>query len=107
MVQKEELCLRLFLLRQNRYALAFTHQEKEVRRMMSVVSTIILEQRRKAILSPRDVYKKRTHQTYKGEKSFLPVLQHLNLENIHTEMLKPLKEYLTILNSVRVEKSKD
>ncbi|CAB3988424.1 Hypothetical predicted protein [Paramuricea clavata] len=102
---KEELCLRLFLLRQNRYKLAFKDQEDEIKRMLRVVPGIILDQRRNALLNPADVYRKRTHYTFKKDKSFLVVPNHLTLENIHNQMLKPIEEYLKILYNLRKERN--
>ena len=104
---KEELCLRLFLLRQNRYNLAFKDQEDEIKRMLRVVSNIVLEQRRSALLNPADVYRKRKYNTFTGEKSFLVVPNHLTLENIHNQMLKPIEEYLNILYNLRTERNRE
>ena len=104
---KEELCLRLLLLKQNRYYLAFKYQEDELKRILAVILNIILEQRRIAILNPSDTFKRRTYQAYKAEKSFQPVPQHLTLENIHIEMLKPIEEYLRILQLQRRERNEE
>ena len=95
---KEELCLHVVLLKQNRYYLESRikkDQEDELKRMLTVVSGIILKQRRISILNPSDTFK-RTFQKYKGEKSFMSVPQHLTLG-----MLKPIKEYLEILELQR------
>ena len=74
--------------------------------MLQVVFDIILEQRRNELLNPAYVHKKRTHTTFMGEKSFLVVPNHLTLENIHNEMLKPIKGYLSILYKLQTERNR-
>ena len=72
-----------------------------------MVCGIILEQRRDALLNSADVYRKRTQDTYTGKKSFLVVPNHLTLENIHSEMLRPMEDYLRILYNLRTERNRE
>lgn len=65
---RDEIILRLALLKSGQYRLAFYHEQKEILDTISDAEKLILEQRHDYLQHPSDVYRKRTHISFHFQK---------------------------------------
>ncbi len=93
---KEELILRLLLVCHHRYYLCFK-KEEEILKTISLAEDIILEEKRQFVVNFEYIYRKRTHSTIKCN-SRLEIPGDTNFNKLQ-DIFKPLKEYISILNS--------
>ena len=102
---KEEIILRLLLVRQNRYYLCFKGEEEEIMSTISLAESVIVRQKRQQILQFQYVRKRRTY-TKKNCNNFLNVPQHITFQTLQNSF-EELKEYIKNLKSIRCQKGNE
>lgn len=100
---RDELILRLSLLKNGQYRYAFYQEQNEIVRTIKDGETLILAERMDYLSHPDDIYRKRTYSSADQTKSSCSIPGLYTLQNLH-ELFKKLKDYLSIVKKLNSEK---
>ena len=96
---KEQLVLRVFLLRNNKRSGITAHEEEQVKDLIHVSYNIVLEQRRLALTSY--VYRKRLLSTKNIQTKTLSIPIHVSCEQELRSLFKPTVDHLKLIRDTR------
>jgi hypothetical protein len=102
---KDELIIRLMLLKISRFYLAFYKEESEILKVIDAAEQLILEEREDYLIHPEDLYQVTTQSSGNHMTPTICVQPLLEVKTLHN-MFKNLHEYIIILRSQRKEKTK-
>ena len=100
---KEELVLRVFLLRQQKTAVMFNQQEEDIRNTIDIVDKVIKAERVMNMSLTSHVYHKRRYSTSTANDNLLIVPESLIVHNNWIDLFNPLREYMQLLSQKRKE----
>lgn len=103
---RDELTLRITLMKDGHYNLAFYKEEEEILKTIDDAEKLILEERQDYLTNPKSVFRTRTHGGANKYVKDTPISHiQFDLKNLH-KMLEKQREYITIQRQQNREKGK-
>ena len=100
---KEELVLRVFLLKQGRTAAMFAKEAAKLKDLIRITEQLILSERTLDLMRPNHTYFRRTHSCIDHEDNLLEVPPHIKTLQDLSGLYRPLLEFINIVEKTSRE----